>query len=321
MSAPSSPSSAERVTEPKQPDRTLGELFGDLGSELSALVRNELDLAKTEARHEVRRASQAGAAFATAAIAGLLTLLFLSSALAWLLDQWINRALSFLIVAVLWAVVAMIGVRAGRSAGPQHRAGAPDRQHTQGGCRMDQTTEGLKRDIETNRAAMSETLEAIGDRVSPGRVIERRRNRMVLWVQGAKDKVMGTAEDLTGRVSDTAHQLGDAPHAATDTVRSGVRGTPLVAGGIAFGIGVLLGSVLPASGTERRLGQQARQAIEPVEGELRDMGREIADHLREPVQDAVETVKESAQEKAQDLKASATQGAEEVQQRAGRTAN
>jgi uncharacterized membrane protein YqjE len=115
MSAPSSPSSAERVTEPKQPDRTLGELFGDLGSELSALVRNELDLAKTEARHEVRRASQAGAAFATAAIAGLLTLLFLSSALAWLLDQWVNRALSFLIVAVLWAVVAMIGVRAGRA--------------------------------------------------------------------------------------------------------------------------------------------------------------------------------------------------------------
>jgi ElaB/YqjD/DUF883 family membrane-anchored ribosome-binding protein len=186
---------------------------------------------------------------------------------------------------------------------------------------MDQTTEGLKRDIETNRAAMSETLEAIGDRVSPGRVIERRRNRMVLWVQGAKDKVMGTAEDLTGRVSDTTHQLGDAPHAATDTVRSGVRGKPLVAGGIAFGVGVLLGSVLPASGSERRLGQQARQAIEPVEGELRDMGREIADHLREPVQDAVETVKESAQEKAQDLKASATQGAEEVQQRAGRTAN
>jgi len=115
MSAPSSQPGVDRVTEPKQPDRTLGELFGDLGSELAALVRSELDLAKTEARQEVRRASKAGAAFATAAIAGLLTLMFLSSALAWLLDQWINRALSFLIVAVLWAIVAMIGVRAGRA--------------------------------------------------------------------------------------------------------------------------------------------------------------------------------------------------------------
>jgi len=193
---------------------------------------------------------------------------------------------------------------------------------------MDQTTEGLKRDIETNRAAMTDTLEAIGDRVSPGRVIERRRNRMVLWVRDTRDRVMGTTEDLTERVSGKAHQLGDAPHAASDRLRSETRGAPLVAGGIAFGIGVLLGSVLPASDAERRLGQQARQAIEPVQGELQEMGREVADHLREPVQDAVQTVKESAQEKAQnlkgsaqekaqDIKGSATQGAQQVQERAG----
>jgi hypothetical protein len=74
MSAPSSQPEVERVIEPKQPDRTLGELFGDLGSELGALVRNELDLTKTEARQEARRASQAGAAFATAAVGGLLAL-------------------------------------------------------------------------------------------------------------------------------------------------------------------------------------------------------------------------------------------------------
>ena len=185
---------------------------------------------------------------------------------------------------------------------------------------MDQTTEGLKRDIENNRAAMTGTLEAIGDRVSPGRVIERRRNRMVLWVRDTKDRFMGTAEDLSGRVGDRAQQLGDAPHAAADSMRSGTRGAPLVAGGIAFGIGVLLGSVLPASSTERRLGQHARQAIEPVEGELREMGRDMADHLREPMQDAVETVKESAQDKAQELKASAIQGAEQVQ-RTGQMAN
>jgi len=184
---------------------------------------------------------------------------------------------------------------------------------------MDQTTEGLKRDIESNRAAMTGTLEAIGDRVSPGRVIERRRNRMVMWVRDTKDRVMGTAEDLTGRVGDRAQQLGDAPHAAADSMRSSTRGTPLVAGGIAFGVGVLLGSVLPASASERQLGQQVRQAIEPVEDELREMGREMADHMREPVQDAVETVKESAQDKAQEVKASAVQGAEQVQQRTGQT--
>jgi hypothetical protein len=104
----------ERITEPKQPDRSLGELFGDLGRDLSALVRDELELAKTEARQEVRRAGQAGASFAGAAVAALLTLTFASSALAWLLDQWINRALAFLIVAVIWAVIAAVAVTIGR---------------------------------------------------------------------------------------------------------------------------------------------------------------------------------------------------------------
>ena len=61
---------------------------------------------------------------------------------------------------------------------------------------MDETTEGLKQDIEDTRSAMGDTLEAIGDRVSPGRILERRRNRMVGWARDTKDKVMGTADDL-----------------------------------------------------------------------------------------------------------------------------
>ena len=108
------PSSTDRVTEPKQADKSLGELFGDLGSELTTLVRKEMDLAKAEARVEVRRASQTGAAFALAAVAGLLLLSFASAALAWLLDQWMNTALAFFIVALLWAIVALVAVQAGK---------------------------------------------------------------------------------------------------------------------------------------------------------------------------------------------------------------
>jgi uncharacterized membrane protein YqjE len=114
MSTSSSQPGAPLVTEPKQPDRSLGELFGDLGGELGTLVRTELELAKTETRLEVRRAGQAGASFAVGAIAALLALMFVSYSLAWLLDQWINRALSFFIVAVIWAVIALVGVRAGQ---------------------------------------------------------------------------------------------------------------------------------------------------------------------------------------------------------------
>jgi F0F1-type ATP synthase assembly protein I len=128
-------SSVDRVTEPKQPEKSLGELFGDLGSDLGTLVRKEIDLAKTETRQEVRRATQAGASFATAAIAALLVLWFASAALAWLLDQWINRAVAFLIVAVIWAVVAAVAISAGRRRAKEIEP-------------MPQTVESLKEDME-----------------------------------------------------------------------------------------------------------------------------------------------------------------------------
>jgi hypothetical protein len=135
-------SGVDRVTEPKQPEKSLGELFGDLGSDLGTLVRKEIDLAKTETRQEVRRATQAAAAFATAAIAGLLFLWFASAALAWLLDQWVNRALAFLIVAVIWAVVVAVAVKTGRQRAQQIEP-------------MPQTVESLKEDMEWARQQKS----------------------------------------------------------------------------------------------------------------------------------------------------------------------
>ena len=59
---------------------------------------------------------------------------------------------------------------------------------------MGQSTYELRRDIEQTRADLGETLDAIGDRVSPGRMIERRKNRMTSGIRSFKDRVMGTAE-------------------------------------------------------------------------------------------------------------------------------
>jgi F0F1-type ATP synthase assembly protein I len=94
-----------------------------------------MDLARTEARQEIRRASQAGVSFGAAAVAGLLTLMFVSAALAWLLDQWMNRALAFLIVALIWGVVAAVAAVAGR-------------KRTQEIEPIPKTVETLKEDVE-----------------------------------------------------------------------------------------------------------------------------------------------------------------------------
>ena len=177
---------------------------------------------------------------------------------------------------------------------------------------MGEGTEGLRRDIEDTRSAMSGTLEAIGDRVSPKRIMERRRNRVVVWARDAKERVMGTADDLTSRIGDGAHEVGHAPQSVAASAKERTKGSPLVAGGIAFGLGVLVGGVFPASRTERRLGEQTMRAAEPLKGELEDAGRQVADHLREPVREAVQDVKATAQAGAQQVQETAQEGADQV---------
>jgi uncharacterized membrane protein YqjE len=102
------------ATQPKRPDRTLGELFGEMTSDVSTLLRKEIELAKVEAREEATRLGKGAGMFAGAGVAGWLALLFLSFALAWLLDQAMNTALAFAIVGVLWALAALVLVMKGK---------------------------------------------------------------------------------------------------------------------------------------------------------------------------------------------------------------
>jgi hypothetical protein len=107
---------ADPATEPKRPEASLGELVSEMSSELSTLFRKEIELAKTEARDELKQAGKASGMFGGAALAGWMAVLLLSLALAWLLDQAMNTALAFAIVGVVWAIAAFILLRAGRSA-------------------------------------------------------------------------------------------------------------------------------------------------------------------------------------------------------------
>ena len=102
------------ATEPKRPDRSLGELFSEMTTDLSTLMRKEVELAKVEAKEEASRLGKGAGMFAGAGLAGWMTVLFLSLALAWLLDQAMNTALAFAIVGVLWGVVALVLVTRGK---------------------------------------------------------------------------------------------------------------------------------------------------------------------------------------------------------------
>ena len=101
-------------TQPLRPDASVPELVGEFAGQMSTLFRQELELAKVETKEEAKRAGKAAAMFGGAGVAGWIGLLLASMAIAWLLDQGLNTALSFAIVAAVWLVVAVVLAARGR---------------------------------------------------------------------------------------------------------------------------------------------------------------------------------------------------------------
>jgi len=94
--------------------RSVGEIVGDISRDMSTLIRQEMDLAKTEMKQEVTKLGKGAGMFGGAGLAGWFTLFFLSLALTWLLDNWMPVELAALIVAVVWGVVAGVLALRGR---------------------------------------------------------------------------------------------------------------------------------------------------------------------------------------------------------------
>lgn len=94
--------------------RSLGELLGDITANLSTLMRQEVALAKAEVRQSGTRAGKGVGLFAGAGVAGLLLLVFVSVSAWWGLGQYIENQWSALVVAAVWAIVALILALAGK---------------------------------------------------------------------------------------------------------------------------------------------------------------------------------------------------------------
>jgi Putative Actinobacterial Holin-X, holin superfamily III len=103
-------------------DRSTSELIKDLSHQASMLVRQEIQLAKTEMAEKGRRASVGAIALTSAGIAGLLTLGALTAFLILALDGGMPNWAAALCVTLLWAVVgaalAVYGREKLREVGP-----------------------------------------------------------------------------------------------------------------------------------------------------------------------------------------------------------
>jgi hypothetical protein len=136
MTSPSNPYDTTDPYEPREPDAGLTELISRLISQSSTLFREELQLAKTELRQEIRKAGKAGGMFGAAAATGFLAVLLLSFAAAWGLGDLMEPWLGFLIVGVIWAIVAGVLAMQGKSAADEVDASLPE------------TTQSVKEDVQ-----------------------------------------------------------------------------------------------------------------------------------------------------------------------------
>ncbi len=100
--------------EPKE--ASLGELFGEMSSNLSALIRKEMELARVELKDEARQAGKAGGMLGAGAFVGYLAVLLVSFALAWGINDAFNNAgwLGFVVVGLLYGAVAAVLLEQGR---------------------------------------------------------------------------------------------------------------------------------------------------------------------------------------------------------------
>ena len=137
MSTPVSGSGAS----PQQGDqRSIGEIVSDVTEDLTTLFRQEIDMAKTELKEEGTRAAKGAGMLGGAGLAGYFTVLFLSTTLMFVLDEFLELWIAALIVTVLWgiaaAVLAVIGKKKLQASNPQ----------------LPQTQETLKEDVRWAKA-------------------------------------------------------------------------------------------------------------------------------------------------------------------------
>ena len=75
---------------------------------------------------------------------------------------------------------------------------------------MSDNPDAIRSDIEATRARLGTNVDAVADKVTPSNIVQRQTNKVRDAVFGVKEKVMGTAEDLTTRAHTGVHHGTDS---------------------------------------------------------------------------------------------------------------
>jgi hypothetical protein len=202
----------------------------------------------------------------------------------------------------------------------------------------------IRADIERTRATLSDDVDDLAESVKPKSVARRQVDKVKDAVGSVKDRVMGSDDDDYGTdygtatvgdrasaakdavadkayaakdtVSEKASEAADAVREAPATLKRKAQGNPLAAGVIAFGLGMLVSSLIPSSEKERQAVSTLQDNLEPVKQKATEVARDMGESLRPAAQDAAESVKSTAQEGVESVKQEGQAAAQDVKDQA-----
>jgi len=206
----------------------------------------------------------------------------------------------------------------------------------------------IRADIERTRATLSDDVDDLAESVKPKSVARRQVDKVKDAAGSLKDRVMGSDEDdysssstvgdkasaakdaVTDKayaakdtvadkayaakdtVSGKASEAADAVREAPTTLKRKTQGNPLAAGLIAFGLGMLVSSLIPSSQKERQAVSQLQENLEPVKQKATEVARDMGESLKPAAQEAAESVKGTAQEGVESVKQEGQSAAQDV---------
>ncbi|MCL7459342.1 DUF3618 domain-containing protein [Micromonospora echinofusca] len=203
---------------------------------------------------------------------------------------------------------------------------------------MSNDPDRIRWEIENTRNELSSDVDALADKVNPRRIAGERVGQARGALTRAREKVMGVQSDGHGAAQRMSHATGQRMSHAADSARGlgeqsrermshmagsvreearslgqqsrqQAQGNPLAAGLIAFGAGLLVSSLIPASRPERQWAGQAKEMVSEHSDQLRaqaghlreqasevgrEVGHEMRHNLREPAQEAARAVGSTA---------------------------
>ncbi len=199
----------------------------------------------------------------------------------------------------------------------------------------------IRADIERTRATLSNDVDDLAESVKPKSVARRQVDKVKDAAGSLKDRVMGSDDDdysssstvgdkasaakdavadrayaARDTVSEKASDAADAVREAPTTLKRKTQGNPLAAGLVAFGLGMLVSSLIPSSEKERQAVSQLQDNLEPVKQKATEVAQDVGENLRPAAQEAAQSVKSTAQEGVENVKQEGQSATQDVKDQA-----